>query len=259
MGRQRSVGTQPKGPEAVPLSLPMPYEALNDSPNLVETEREDLEAAEAAIDSLRVAFWAAGKGLQLIRDARLYRAKYSTFDDYLEDRWQMTRQQASRLILAWPLAEKLASTGGRLNERQVRALLPVASAHGDDAAAVVYQAAHEAAVEVDGVTVTAEVLTGATRPLLQGEFDQAEAERQVRAYIAQLAAGGGTQDGPGKAQDADAPLTRWTAAAEQLRKKVRETLNPDTLRAVAEARPDEVRELVAELAELVAAAQETTS
>lgn len=259
MGRQRGVGAQPKGPEAVPLALPMPYEALNDSPNLVDTERDDLEACEAAIDGLRVAFWAAGKGLQVIRDARLYRAKYSTFDDYLEDRWQMTRQQASRLILAWPLAEKLASAGGRLNERQVRALLPVAATHGDDAAAAVYRVAHEAVVEVDGVSVTAEVLVGASRPLLQGEFDEAEAERRVRAYIAQLAAGDGDQGRPSGGPEADAPLIRWTTSAAQLRKKLRETLNPDTLRVVAEARPDEVRELVAELAELVAAAQKTTS
>src|SRR6266536_3079623 len=45
-----------------------------------------LAACEAALDNLRVAFWAAGKALQVIRDARLYRSTHATFEDYAEQR-----------------------------------------------------------------------------------------------------------------------------------------------------------------------------
>src|SRR5579859_2559875 len=143
MGRRREatpgVRRAPSA-EDVPLGLPVPYEALSDSPNLIDVERKDLADCEAAIDSLRVAFWAAGKALQVIRDARLYRGSHDTFEDYCEGRWQMRRVYADRLIRAWPLAERLTPIGTReLNEGQVRELLPLAARHGDDAAVTVYE------------------------------------------------------------------------------------------------------------------------
>lgn len=243
MGRERTARPGPAGPEAQALAVPGPYEPLTATSNLIEREREDLEKCEAAIDALRIAFWSAGKALDTIRTARLYRSKYETFDGYLEDRWQMTRQQASRLILAWQLAEKLAPHGKRLNERQVRVLLPVAAVHGDEAAETVYLATHQAAVEVDGVSVTADVLAGAARPFVGGTFDRGEAEQRIRAYIAQLSEGTLPEDDPG----AGTPLDRWDADADRARKTVRKTLDPETLRAIARDRPDKVRQLVAEI------------
>src|SRR5438309_439896 len=81
-------------------------------------EQADLATCEAALDNLRVAFWAAGKALQVIRDARLYRDTHATFEDYVEQRWDMARSPAYRLIDAWPLAERLSPMGDKLNERQ---------------------------------------------------------------------------------------------------------------------------------------------
>jgi hypothetical protein len=244
MGRRRDEPGVRKEHDAadVPLALPAPYEALSDSGNLIEVERRDLAACEAAIDGLRVAFWAAGKALQVIRDARLYRGSYPTFDAYCEGRWQMTRRQADRLIRAWPLAEILNPIGSKeLNEGQVRELLPIAVRHGDDAAAVVYEAAYRAAAETDGeVRVTASVLKGAVGALPASEFDRDEAIRQIRDYVARLAAGETTL------ADDDDPADAWAAEADRVRTTIKKTLARSVIRNAA-ANPSGVRELVADL------------
>lgn len=42
-----------------------------------------------------------GKELAIIRDQRLYKAGYKSFDQYLKERWGFTRQYASKVIRAW--------------------------------------------------------------------------------------------------------------------------------------------------------------
>lgn len=79
----------------------------------------------------------------MIRDARLYRDTHATFEDYVEQRWDISRSPAYRLIDAWPLAERLSPIGDKLNERQVRELLPLASRPGHDAAVTVYRTVAE--------------------------------------------------------------------------------------------------------------------
>lgn len=60
---------------------------------------------------------------------------------------RLSRSYAYRLILAWPLAEALSPVGDTaLNEAQIRALLPLAAQHGQDAAVVV----SGTVAEVDG-------------------------------------------------------------------------------------------------------------
>ncbi|WP_067801398.1 hypothetical protein [Actinomadura formosensis] len=108
--------------------------------DLDDQDRADLAACEAALDNLRMAFWAAGKALQVIRDRRLYRADYGSFEAYCTDRWEIGRRQADRLIAAWPIAEQLRPIGlASLNEGQVRELLPIADRHGPQAAVTVYR------------------------------------------------------------------------------------------------------------------------
>jgi hypothetical protein len=153
-------GVGPPAPAAglaviFPGSLPDPYTGAADG-QLSDREQADLATCEAALDNLRVAFWAAGKALQVIRDARLYRDTHATFEDYVEQRWDMSRSPAYRLIDAWPLAERLSPMGDKLNERQVRELLPLAGRHGHDAAVTVYRTV----AETDGIQVTATLLHG---------------------------------------------------------------------------------------------------
>jgi hypothetical protein len=162
------------------MTVPAPYVATEEG-QLSASEHDYLAACEAALDSLRLAFWAAGKALQVIRDARLYRETYGTFEEYVEDRWDISRPQAYRLIAAWPLAERLSPIGDKkLNEPQIRELLPLARTHGEDAAVTVYSTV----AGTDGVTVTAAVLHGVVGILPEDRFDPAEAAEQIRAYLA---------------------------------------------------------------------------
>lgn len=188
MGRPRTAGQvrgeQVQGAAALALGLPLPHEQYADSPVLMEDEKRELTACEQAIDHLRLAFWAAGKALAVIRDRRLYRTTHTTFEEYVQERWEMSRAQAYRLIEAWPLAERIGTSpigDTRLNETQIRALLPVAKKHGEDAAAEVYRTVAEA----DGVRVTAQLLADAAGALPDGgAFDPAEAAEQIRAFLA---------------------------------------------------------------------------
>jgi hypothetical protein len=165
---------------AVPGAAAVPVPGSPGDGPLSAGEQADLSVCEAALDNLRMAFWAAGKALQTVRDGRLYRNGYATFEDYVEHRWDISVRQAYRLIAAWPIAERVSPVGPALTESQVRELMPVADSHGPDAAAVVYQAV----AETDGVRVTATVLHDVVGILpSDGPFVPSEAVRQIRAYL----------------------------------------------------------------------------
>ncbi|MEU6721592.1 hypothetical protein ABZ897_60000 [Nonomuraea sp. NPDC046802] len=222
-------------------ALPVPYDALGDSPNLIDVERDDLAACEAAIHNLRIAYWAAGKALQVIRDARLYRADYPTFEEYCEQRWDMSRSYANRLIRAWPLTERLVPIGTKdPSEGQVRELLPLAAHHGEDAAVTVYQTV----IETDGVQVTAAVLKGAVDALPEGDFDATEAVKHIRAYLAQL----GTSENTAPETDA---VESFTAETGRLRTILQRVVKRDILRGAARDHPEEVRQTLTELRTLL--------
>jgi hypothetical protein len=242
------VGTGPPAPSARPMvispgSLPDPYTATADG-QLSDHEHADLAACEAAVDNLRVAFWAAGKALHVIRDARLYRGTHATFEDYAEQRWDVSRSQAYRLIDAWPLAERLSPMGDTLNERQIRELLPLAGRHGQDAAVTVYRAV----AETDGVQVTAAVLHGAVSILPAGRFDADEAAAQIRAY---LAGNPGGQPRP----NASAVET-FTAQAEKMLRTLQRAASRGTLQAAAHADPETVRRMIADMRSILDAIEQ---
>lgn len=222
-----------------PDAVPAPYVQPQADGELTEHERADLVTCEAALEGLRLAWWAAGKALQTIRDARLYRADHSTFEAYCASiRWDITRRQADRLIAAWPLAERLRPIGlSTLNEGQVRELLPLADRHGQDAAAMVYQTVAEA----DGVKVTAVVLKGAAAAVARADrFDPVVAARQIRAYLA-----GNLETEP------EDPVQAFTAEAERLRATLSRTIKRPTFLSYARTHPEQARAVVAELRALL--------
>lgn len=237
--------TAAAGPVPVP-SVPLPYEATGDGA-LDERERADLAACEGALDELRLAFARAGQALQVIRDARLYRETHPNFEQYVEDRWQMSRPQAYRLIGAWPLARALSPIGDtQLNEGQVRELLPLADRHGQDAAVAVY----EELARADGVRVTAALIRNAIAALPGDRWDRAKAVEQIRAYLAgELAAV--------DPEDVD-PVKAWEAEAERLRSTVRRVVTRPAWRTAAREHPDQARAVIAELRELLDAAERET-
>ncbi|MFE9491436.1 hypothetical protein ACFYNF_34200 [Streptomyces sp. NPDC006641] len=173
--------------------LPHLFKPISDSPTLIGEEQDSLAQCEAAVETLKGAFWAAGKALQIIRDARLYRETHKTFDDYCDERWSMNRQYADKLIRAWPIAEALYEKQDpanltpigvkKLNQAQVWELVPVAESWDVDTATFVY----DTVVEIDGQAVTAAVLKGAVKSLPKSdEFDREVAAERILEYVSSL-------------------------------------------------------------------------
>ncbi len=183
--RQVVANPSPSGTEQLADVLTMPLPTAGEGP-LNRREQEQLSACESSIDSLRIAFWAAGRALQIVRDGRLYRDSHPTFDDYVEQRWDMQRSYAHKLIRAWPLAARLYPVAPTINEGQVRELLPVAAEHGEDAAVTVYTTVAGG----PGGKVTAGKLREAIA-LLPDRYDEALVIARLQAWLrGELTAGG---------------------------------------------------------------------
>jgi hypothetical protein len=62
------------------------------------SERNELERCEVVIKQGLQTFVEVGQALMLIRDKRLYRAEFGTFENYCNDKWQLQRRHVYRLI-----------------------------------------------------------------------------------------------------------------------------------------------------------------
>jgi len=90
-------------------------------------ERTEFQQLEAVIQTGLQTFFEVGNALMEIRDRRLYRETHKTFDDYCNQRWQIGRAQAYRLIGAAQVVEDLSPMGDiPQNERQARPLSQLA-------------------------------------------------------------------------------------------------------------------------------------
>ena len=84
-----------------------------------------LAQLEAVIKTYRQDFYAVGKALKEIRDARHYhKLSFKSFESYLRIRWDMGRSHAYRLIEAFCVIDNLSPIGEVLpqNEAQARPL-----------------------------------------------------------------------------------------------------------------------------------------
>jgi len=88
---------------------------------LTVTEQTELESLETIINQNVGAFYKVGCALAKIRDSRLYRETYDTFEDYCKDRWDMTRDYSYKLIGSSQVIENLG-TIVPTNEAQTRPL-----------------------------------------------------------------------------------------------------------------------------------------
>lgn len=87
-------------------------------------ELSRLAQCEAVIERGLKTFVDVGNALLEIRDSRLYRKEYDTFEDYCRQRWNMSRFYAHRMIEAAQVTENLLPVGNILptSERQARPL-----------------------------------------------------------------------------------------------------------------------------------------
>jgi glutamyl-tRNA reductase len=106
-------------------------ERLHNFPEeLTKTERETLAECEHVIGRGLETFVQVGRSLMTIRDRRLYRKSYETFDDYCNERWRVSSSRARQYIAASLVVANVESvTNVTLqNEAQARVLAP----HAED-------------------------------------------------------------------------------------------------------------------------------
>ena len=90
-------------------------------------ERNELERCEVVIKQGLQTFVEVGQALMLIRDKRLYRAEFGTFENYCNDKWQLQRRHVYRLIDSSEVVKNV-SHGTQIqpkNERQARPLTKI--------------------------------------------------------------------------------------------------------------------------------------
>ena len=99
---------------------------LASPPPLRRPERERLVMLEERIERGRQAFIDVGEALSEIRDQRLYRETHTTFEDYLSERWGMSRRHGYRALEAFSVARNVPSmTRERLSATHLSALAPL--------------------------------------------------------------------------------------------------------------------------------------
>ena len=100
----------------------------NDQPEnpLSLEEQSDFAHHESIIQHGLQTFVEVGQSLAVIRDRRLYRAQFHTFEAYCEERWRCCRSYAYRLINAASIASHLLTIGDipkPTRESQVRPMV----------------------------------------------------------------------------------------------------------------------------------------
>ena len=90
------------------------------------SERNELERCEVVIKQGLKTFVEVGQALMLIREKKLYRAEFGTFEAYCREKWDMHDRNAQRLMKAAETVSNLETRPmGRVlpqNERQTRPL-----------------------------------------------------------------------------------------------------------------------------------------
>lgn len=91
---------------------------------LTASESNALTEHEAVIERGIQTFYEVGIALADIRDRKLYRAEHGTFEDYCQQRWQMSKAHAYRMIDAAEVVSPIGDSGLPLpaNEGQAREL-----------------------------------------------------------------------------------------------------------------------------------------
>ena len=87
-------------------------------------ESHELERCEVVIKQGLNTFIEVGEALFIIRDKRLYRREFNTFEDYCQEKWRLSKPYVNRIIAASQSFTNLAPIGVILpnTESQVRPL-----------------------------------------------------------------------------------------------------------------------------------------
>jgi len=127
----RSPFDEPKG--AGPSATIVLAAAPEASTDLTAAETDRLVELEQAVDRGLQTFVEVGLALAEIRDGKLYRASYDTFERYCHERWGFTRQRARQFIDAAAVTTVVVKAGlpAPTNEAQARELVPLRERPGE--------------------------------------------------------------------------------------------------------------------------------
>lgn len=102
---------------------------------LTFAEAVSLARHEETIAQGLAGFMQTGTALLRIRDERLYRASHATFEEYLRERWNISRKRGYDLIAGAETVMALSPMGDTPqieSERVARAIAPVIREHGPE-------------------------------------------------------------------------------------------------------------------------------
>lgn len=156
---------------------------------LSEGESKALAEAEAVIERHREAYIQAGLALLAIRDGRLYRGQYKTFEDYCRERWGFGRGRGYQLAKGAEIAQLLSTTVDSLPLPQSEAVARELSSLKPDEIRLVWTIVHDTApggevtaAHVRSITdVFREMVT--TQAIDAGEGEQIHISEALQARI----------------------------------------------------------------------------
>lgn len=102
-----------------------PVIAPGDEAALSASETDELYRCELIIERGLKTFFEVGAALLRVRDLRLYRVEYKTFEAYCDERWGMGRRYVNQIIAASQVRENLGAIAPKTlpeNEAQARPL-----------------------------------------------------------------------------------------------------------------------------------------
>lgn len=143
-------------------------------------ERDTLVECEKIIEAGQQTFVEVGLAIAKIRDKRLYRVGYKTFDEYCEKRWGWTRQRASQLIQSAAVVQALPPKVSTVVDSEWTAR-EVAKVEPERRAAVVKEAAKSGAVTAKTVKAAVGKLSATDAVLL--DCVEPEYRRAIPAEI----------------------------------------------------------------------------
>jgi len=161
--------------ETLDMTTENPPEAIeaghHDLPLFLDAhEAIEFSRCEGVVDRGLAAFLDVGQALWQIRQSRLYRESYDTFEQYVDHRWHMSKSQAYRVISATEIVHQLEEAGSPIgdsgehllpaNEAQARPL----SQLPEHQRAGAWQASVERAGGQPTAQVVQEVVTGMLPP-----------------------------------------------------------------------------------------------
>jgi hypothetical protein len=179
--RRRGDQVQPETPASLAASNRVALAlAETDGAPLTKTERKTLDRCEKTIQAGQRTFVEVGQALAEIRDQRLYRGAFPSFEAYCKTTWDFGRQYAYRLIGSAEVVQKLSPVGNTLpmpaTESQAR---PLTRVDPDQVVDVWREAVKKAERDESGKPkVTAEIVEATVREWTT-PGDELEARRQA--------------------------------------------------------------------------------